>query len=53
MTMAAAKLKAKYKFSYADAFAAAFTISHKAILITGDNEFKTLEGEPYFKVRFI
>ena len=53
MTMAAARLKAKYKFSYADAFAAALTIAHRATLITGDNEFKELVGEPHFKVRFI
>jgi uncharacterized protein len=51
--MEAAKLKAKYKLSYADAFAAALTISKKATLITGDKEFKNLEKEPHFKVKFI
>jgi predicted nucleic acid-binding protein len=53
LSIEAAKLKAKYKFSYADAFAAALTITHKATLITGDKEFKQLVGEPHFKVRFI
>ncbi len=53
LTIMASKLKAKYKFSYADAFAAALTISKKAVLITGDKEFKHLEGEPNFKVKFI
>jgi predicted nucleic acid-binding protein len=49
----AAKLKAKYKLLYADAFAAALTMSKKATLITCDREFKNLEKEPYFKVKFI
>jgi len=31
--------------SYADAFAAALTKIKKADLITGDNEFKPLDGE--------
>lgn len=53
MTMNAAKIKATYKLSYADAFAAALTISQKATLITGDKEFKTLEKEKWFKVEFI
>lgn len=52
-TLDAAKLKAKYKFSYADAFAAALTISKKATLITRDKEFKNLEREPHFNVKFI
>lgn len=49
----AAKLKAKYKLSYADSFAAALTIEKRATLITGDHEFKVLEKEPHFKVKFI
>ena len=53
LSLEAAKLKAKYKFSYADAFAAALTIKHKATLITGDKEFKELLAEPHFKVKFI
>ena len=53
LSIAAAKLKAKHKLSYADAFAAVLSISKKATLITGDKEFKHLEKEPHFKVKFI
>jgi predicted nucleic acid-binding protein len=52
-TLAAAKLKAKYFISYADAFAAALTIKRKAILITGDDEFKVLSSETGFKVKYL
>ncbi len=52
-TNKAAHIKARYKLSYADAFAAALTINKKAVLITGDDEFKALTGEPNFKVRFL
>ena len=52
-TFKAASLKAKYKFSYADAFAAALTISKKAILITGDHEFDAVAGETNFKVKYL
>ncbi|MEK6837131.1 MAG: PIN domain-containing protein, partial [Nanoarchaeota archaeon] len=45
LTLAAAKLKAKHKLSYADAFAAALTIKKKGTLITGDKEFKSLDRE--------
>jgi ribonuclease VapC len=51
--MEAAALKAKYKFSYADAFAASLTIKQKATLITGDNEFDALNGEIGFKVKYL
>lgn len=53
ITLEAARLKAQYSLSYADAFAAALTIKKKATLITGDKEFKHLEGETNFKVKFI
>jgi predicted nucleic acid-binding protein len=36
----AAKLKARYSFSYADAFAAVLSRSRGAPLVTGDHEFK-------------
>jgi predicted nucleic acid-binding protein len=52
-TLAAAKLKAKYSISFADAFAAALTIKRKAILITGDDEFEVLVGEASFKVKYL
>ena len=43
LTLQAAEYKAHYKISYADAFAAALAKIKKAILITGDKEFKVLE----------
>jgi uncharacterized protein len=53
MCLEAAALKAKFSFSYADAFAAALTISKKATLVTGDREFDVLIGERGFKVRYL
>ena len=43
LVMRAAYLKAQYPISYADAFAAALTEEEKAILITGDHNFKRVE----------
>ncbi|HTR23411.1 MAG TPA: PIN domain-containing protein [Terriglobales bacterium] len=42
---AAADFKARFKLSLADAFAAALAKEMKAELVTGDAEFKPLEGE--------
>jgi predicted nucleic acid-binding protein len=53
LSLEAAKLKARYSLSYADAFAAALTITKKAVLLTGDNEFETLRNEVNFKLRYI
>lgn len=53
LTYKAANLKARYRLSYADAFAAALTIVQKATLITGDPEFNNLDGEEGFKVSFL
>jgi ribonuclease VapC len=41
----AAELKARYRLSFADAFAAALAKSRKAELLTGDSAFKPLEKE--------
>lgn len=41
----AAEFKASKKMSYADCFAAALAKSRKAELVTGDKEFKQVEGE--------
>lgn len=49
----AAAIKAKHSLSYADAFAAELTISKKAVLITGDDEFDSLLKEPGFKLKYI
>lgn len=40
--MAAARLKARYRISYADAFAAALAMKENAAVITGDPEFRGL-----------
>jgi ribonuclease VapC len=45
MTHEAARFKSQCKMSYADAFAAALAKVKKADLVTGDNEFKPLDGE--------
>ena len=45
LTMEAARFKSQNKMSYADAFAAALAKIKKADLVTGDNEFKPLDGE--------
>ena len=52
-SLAAAKIKAKHKLSYADAFAAALTIQKGGILLTGDNEFNALAGLTGFKIKYI
>ena len=39
----AAEFKAQYSISYADCFALASAIEHKAIMVTGDPEFKKVE----------
>ena len=45
LTKEAARYKAHHKMSYADCSAAALANIKKADLITGDKEFKPLEGE--------
>ena len=45
LTRQAAAFKASGNISYADCFAAALAKSRKAELVTGDKEFKALEGE--------
>jgi len=45
LTLEAAKFKAFNKMSYADAFAAALAKIQKAKLVTGDKEFKAVEGD--------
>jgi len=39
----AAEYKAQYALSYADCFALALAVEHKAIFVTGDPEFKEVE----------
>jgi predicted nucleic acid-binding protein len=45
LTRQAALFKTHGNISYADCFAAALAKNRKAELVTGDKEFKTLEGE--------
>lgn len=45
LTLQAATIKAKCKMSYADCFAAAVAKMRKAVLVTGDKDFKQVEGE--------
>lgn len=45
LTRTAATFKARYKMSYADCFAAALAKDRKSDLVTGDKEFKQVDGE--------
>lgn len=45
LTRMAATLKAKHRMSYADCFAAALAKDRRCELVTGDKEFKQVEGE--------
>jgi ribonuclease VapC len=45
LTCLAATFKAKHRMSYADCFAAALAKDKKADLITGDKEFRQVEGD--------
>ena len=45
LVMLAANLKARHPISYADAFAAATALLHKAPLVTGDPELQALAAE--------
>lgn len=45
LTRIAAGFKAHHRMSYADCFAAALAKDRKADLVTGDKEFKQVEGE--------
>ncbi|MBI5840851.1 MAG: type II toxin-antitoxin system VapC family toxin [Chloroflexi bacterium] len=45
LTQEAARFKSQNKMSYADCYAAALAKSKKADLVTGDNEFKPLDGQ--------
>jgi uncharacterized protein len=51
LTQEAARFKSQNKMSYADCFAAALAKSRKADLVTGDGEFKPLDGE--IKIQWI
>ena len=45
LALAAAHIKAEHSIAYADCFAAALSIQHRSILLTGDPEFKKVEKD--------
>jgi len=45
LTRQAAELKSKHRMSFADCFAAALARQRKAELVTGDRDFRQVEGE--------
>ena len=51
LTHAAAQLKSRYRMSYADCYAAALAKEEKAELVSGDGEFKQVEGD--IKLRWL
>jgi ribonuclease VapC len=42
---AASEIKARFKLHYADCFAAALALEHKAIVVTADADYKRLQGQ--------
>lgn len=53
LVLKAARLKARFPISYADAFAAATAREENAILVTGDRDFKVLEKERIVSVEWL
>ena len=49
----AAKFKAKYPISYADAFAAAMAVIKNAFLLAGDPEFQALENNENISIEWL
>ena len=50
---AAARLKSIYKISYADAFGASLAISKSCALVTGDQEFRSLEQAGILRLEWL
>lgn len=53
LLLSAARLKAEFPISYADAFAAAMAIIYKSHLLTGDPEFKGLERAREIRIEWL
>lgn len=53
VVLAAARLKAHYPISYADAFAVVAAQEHQAVLVTGDPDFKPVENDGTLKVEWL
>lgn len=52
ITYEAAKLKGRYKIAYADCFTAALSHRLKAVIVTGDPEFKILAKEGLIEINW-
>lgn len=50
-SLQAAEIKARYKLYYADAFAAALAMEHKATLVTSDSDFRKIGTMPILWLR--
>lgn len=46
LALGAARIKAAHPLAYADAYAAALAIQERAVLVTGDPEFRSLGADP-------
>ena len=53
VVLSAARLKARYAISYADAFAVVVAQEQQAVLLTGDPEFKPLEVDGILRVEWL
>ena len=53
LVLGAARLKGQYAISYADAFAVATAIRERAVIVTGDPEFKVFVGSGLVRVEWI
>ena len=53
MLRTAARLKANYPISYADAFAAALAVIHGSSLLTGDPEYKKMEKKENIAIEWL
>ena len=53
MLRTAARLKANYPISYADAFAAALALIHGSSLLTGDPEYKKMEKKENIAIEWL
>jgi ribonuclease VapC len=53
MALSAARIKAQYPLSYADAFVAALAQRYDAAIVTGDPEFERLERDDVARVEWL
>jgi ribonuclease VapC len=53
VVLSAARLKARYAISYADAFAVAVAQERQAVLLTGDPDFKPLVADGMLQVEWL